>query len=193
MINSIRDYDVEAPILLNCWKHHKDFIQTQILKVAKGREETLQKLPSQLSRIGDSLLDLYSGLLKPYDISILIKSELKKRNVFTKKSFEEWVKNSDNNYQIIYLPDGSYWTIRKGQHERYIHIHPCRYSPHTIRIRALTLKTAIVVLAWAELYCEPPLSVSVINYVRTELLNTSPIKTISKKDGLGKVISLLAT
>jgi hypothetical protein len=192
MKSSIGKYDVEAPVLFNCWKHHKEFIQVQINKTIKGGDKTLQKLPVQLLRIGDSLLDLYTGILNPRNISKLIQNELKERNVFNRQSYEEWIANSGNNYQILYLTDSSFWTLRLGKEiGKYIHIHPGRYSPHTIRIRALTLKTAIVVSAWAKIYKVSPFDISTINHVRTKLLNASPLKSISTKDGLGKVILIL--
>ena len=186
----MRDFDVEAPILLNCWKHHKEFIQYRIRRVVMEREDAFQILPSQLVTIGNSLLDLYTGLLNPYDISIHIKSELKKRSIVRKQSYEKWIKDSKNNYQTIYLPDSSFWTLRLGQKERYIHIHPGRYSPHTARVRALTLKTAITVLAWSNIHKSSPFDINILNHVREETLNASPVKTVSKKYGLGKVISL---
>lgn len=189
MIN-IRDFVVEVPVLLNCWKHHKGFIQYRIRRVVMRGEDAFQKLPSQIVTIGDSLLDLYAGLLNPYDISILIKSELKKRSIVSSQSYEKWIKDSKNNYQTIYLPDSSFWTLRLGQIERYIHIHPGRYSPHTIRVRALTLKTAITVLAWSKIHSKFSYDVNTINQIRKETLNASPVKTVSDKYGLGKVISM---
>ena len=190
MINNIRDFDVEAPVLLNCWKHHKEFIQNRIRRVVMEGEEAIQKLPSQIVTIGDSLLDLYTGLLNPYDVSIFIKSELKKRSIVSRQSYAKWIKDSKNNYRTIYLPDSSFWTSRLGQKERYIHIHPGRYSPHTTRVRALTLKTAITVLSWSKIHKSSPSNINIINYIRGEILNASPIKTVSNKYGLGKVISL---
>ena len=136
------------------------------------------------------MLDLYTGILNPYDISILVKSELKKKSIISSQSYEKWIKESKNNYQTIYMPDGSFWTLRLGQQERYIHIHPGRYSPHTLRVRALTLKTAITVQAWSRIHKNSPLDIYIINNVREEILNASPVKTVSKKHGLGKVISL---
>ena len=173
-------------------KHHREFIKVQINKTVKGGDKALQKLPAQLVKIGDSLLDLYTGVLNPRDISILIQNELKKLNVFNRLSYEEWIVNSGNDYQILYLTDSSFWTLRISKEKgRYIHIHPGRYSPHTIRIRSLTLKTAIVVLTWAKIHKVPPLDISIINHVRTKLLNASPVKFVSAKDGLGKIILML--
>ena len=192
MKSSIWKYDVKAPVLFNCWKHHKEFIQDQIEKTVIDGDKALQKLPLQLVKIGDSLLDLYTGILNPHNICKLIQNELKKRKVFNQQSYEECIANSGNDYQIIYLTDSSFWTLRLGKEkERYIHIHPGRYSPNTIRIRALTLKTAIVVLAWAKIHKVLPLDISIINHVRTKLLNASPVKFITTKDGLGRVILML--
>lgn len=189
-MNNRKDFDAESPVLLNCWKHHKEFIQYRIRRVVMEGEDAFQIPPSQLVTIGNSLLDLYTGLLNPYDISIQIKSELKKRSIVRKQSYEKWIKDSKNNYQTIYLPDSSFWTLRLGQKERYIHIHPGRYSPHSTRVRALTLKTAITVLAWSKIHKSSPFNINIINHVREEILKASPVKTVSKKYGLGKVISL---
>jgi hypothetical protein len=97
-----------------------------------------------------------------------------------------------NEYRLTTLPDKSIWTLRYGKDEKYyVHIHPARYSPQTIRVRSLTLKTAIAVLLFTEINGAHPFDIMVINKIRIDFLKASPINKISSESGLGKLILLL--
>jgi hypothetical protein len=60
------------------------------------------------------------------------------------ENFRKWVEQN-NGYRLFQLSDESIWTIRisKGNIEQYIHIHPGRYSPLSMRVKSESLKTAI--------------------------------------------------
>ena len=45
------------------------------------------------------------------------------------------------------MPDGSAWVLRQGEEGgRYVHVHPGRRTPPTLRVRATVLKTAVMAL-----------------------------------------------
>ena len=180
------------PILLNCWKHHAGFIRSQIHSLAAQKEKAFDNLPDNLLLIGDSLMDLYLGSLKPQDIANYITDELKRKEISDNLSYKNWLFKGGNEYRITSLPDKSKWTLRYGKDENYyVHIHPARYSPKTIRVRSLSLKTAIAVLLSTEVYGGSPFEVTVINKIRINLLKASPIGKVSSGNGLGKLILIL--
>ena len=184
--------NLNPPILLNCWKHHAGFIRSQIHSLAIQKEKAFEDLNKHLLQVGDSLMDLYLGSLTPQEIADYISEGLKEKEISDSLSYQNWLYKEGNEYRITSLPDKSKWTLRYGKDENYyIHIHPARYSPKTIRVRSLSLKTAIAVLLSAEVYGRSPLDVNVINKIRVNMLNASPIKKISSENGLGRLILIL--
>jgi hypothetical protein len=82
--------------------------------------------------------------------------------------------------------------LRLGEQEnRYVHIHPGRYATHTIRVKAGTLKTAIAVSIWKKKFNCTEITLALVNRVRKEILYTSPVKSFSADEGLGKLIQLI--
>jgi len=137
-------------------------------------------------------MDLYYGHLSPKDISDLIIEQLEKKNHLALGSYNQWLREEETNYKLISLSDNSIWTLRKGDDDaRYVHIHPGRYSPHTRRVKALTLKTAIFVLCFEKLGGFKLSGIELINHIRKEYLNEPPLKIFSSESGLSKIISLL--
>ena len=179
-----------SPFNLNCWKHHAGFIANQINKINKETE--LEALPAILLKIGESQMDLYLGKLTTLQITDFTNQLLKERNVVEYDSYKKWLFAGGKEYRLITLMDKSIWTLRIGnQKENYIHIHPGRYSANTIRVRALTLKTAICVLAVANIYKISTFELKIINNVRKKFLKAAPVKSITSNSGLGRLLTIL--
>ncbi len=160
------------------------FIQEQLS--GSIRKQELRKI---LFRIGESQMDLYLGELSPRQISSYIIKELKKKDVFKFRNFLKWTMNNGANYREISLPDKAVWILREGnEKERYIHIHPGRYSPLTFRVKSLTLKSAIAVISKFGSERSKKLFLDDINSIRKEVLNMPPLKTISPHSVYGKII-----
>ena len=173
---------------LNCWKHHAAFIKKNIKQVKKEGE--LKKLTSILLIIGESQMDLYLGRLTPFELTKFIKRSLKEKNAFKYEAYRQWLNLEGNDYRLIAMPDNSIWALRMGnERENYIHIHPGRYSLHTIRVRSLTLKTAIWIMAFTNIHKNIAINLQLINSVRKIYLNAEPIKSFSSATGLGKLLT----
>ena len=181
---------VDRPINLNCWKHHSGFIKSQISSFRN--ESDLENLERFLLKIGESQMDLYYGRLSPTEIAELIIENLEKKNFLSFESYNQWLSEKDASYKLISLSDNSIWTLRKGNdNARYVHIHPGRYSPHTKRVKALTLKTAIFALCFEKLGGIKLSGIELINHIRKEYLNEPPLRQFSSESGLSKIINLL--
>ena len=134
---------IQLPLTFNCWKHHAGFIKKQI-KFYRNEKISGEELQKTLLVIGGSQMDLYVGKLSPQEICDEIISKLRSTEVLAFEDFKQWLFEKGNKYKLIKISDHSVWTLRLGnQEERYVHIHPGRYSPLTLRVKALTLKTAI--------------------------------------------------
>jgi hypothetical protein len=89
--------------------------------------------------------------------------------------------------------DNSRWVLRMGDERgRYVHLHPGRWSPCSVRVRANVLKTAFLVLCYTGIHGGNPRDRDVINEVRRLFLGLSPINDTPEDDvGLGAMIERL--
>jgi hypothetical protein len=186
------DFRIQPPVRFNCWKHHAGYIRQRI-KEADNIDNFNSILKEMLS-IGNSQMDLYTGNLSPAEIDNSIRTLIDEKIVNSFQSYFKWVHNEGKDYRIISLIDNSKWTLRVGnEDERYVHLHPGRYSENSIRVKAAALKTAAAALLWKKLNNLPELDLSVINYVRKNFISAPPVKAIPQKEnrGLMKILSLL--
>lgn len=181
---------VPLPVNFNCWKHHAGFIKKQIDAVRENKE--LQGLKSRLLKIGESQMDLYFGEYSPVKISEQILSSLHQNKIFEYEQYKNWLSKDGKDYQLVELKDKSIWTLRLGDDvSRYVHIHPGRYSQHTLRVKATTLKTAIFLLCFEQLGEVKSFETEGVNNIRRKYLNEPPIKSFSGASGLRRLIDLL--
>jgi len=182
---------VPLPVTFNCWKHHAGFIknQTVVLQKNKVSKEEFLKL---LLVIGESQMDLYLGKLSPKQIANEVISSVINSNAKGHNSYTRWLLEDRQSYKQIKLSDKSIWTLRLGnEKKRYIHIHPGRYSPHTIRVKAVTLKTTIAIKVLVEGSESVLPDLNSINEVRKSFLKLPPLKLISLSSGVGKFLNIL--
>jgi hypothetical protein len=183
--------DIPIPVLFNCWKHHLGFIKERIQGIRPVREYFLEDILSHLLTIGESQMDLYLGGLSPTEIAGQVIKKINKFGVYLFVDYEAWVTNEGKDYKLITLSDKTIWTLRIGlDKERYIHIHPARNTFNTIRVRAMTLKTAILVLSWVKINGGVINDLTIINKVRKNYLSEPPVKNLSINKGLRKLFSI---
>ncbi len=181
---------IPLPINFNCWKHHVGFIRKQIESVRKSIE--LEQLKFYLLKIGESQMDLYFGKLSPSEISEHILNALHRVKIFESEQYKNWLTKDGRNYQLIKLNDNSVWTLRLGEDvSRYVHIHPGRYSPNTIRAKAITLKASIYLLCFKQLGEIKSFETETVNQIRIKFLNEPPLKSLSSASGLRRLLDLL--
>jgi hypothetical protein len=177
------------PINFNCWKHHAGYIKEQIKNISKKSD--ISFLKKHLPKIGGSQMDLYFGKLTPTEISRQIISHQKKAKTFERKNYINWFKDDGGDYKLAQLSDNSIWTLRMSENkERYVHIHPGRYSPYTIRVKATTLKTAILILCYMQAGEVKLIETETVNYIRKKYLREPPIISLSSASGLGRLVDL---
>lgn len=179
-------HHVPAPVLFHGWKHHLPYILSEIAQFRALQSIDIEKFNKILLTIGSSQMDLYLGQLSPAAIGKETVEKLHLENLLDKAKYEQWL-IQNGYYQQITLSDQSRWTLRMGnQEDRHIHIHPSRYSPHSLRIDANTLKTIIVYLLEYE-KDKTEIDLIRVNAVRQKYLQLSPIKSISVEKGIGAI------
>lgn len=189
IIRMCENIELPKPFLFNCIKHHARYIKSRIELLSKR----IDLLAENLLIIGESQMDLYLGQLSPSEICAEVKEKLRQCDALDRSKYSQWLQTKGKDYKTITLSDTSAWTLRHAEDEQhYVHIHPARYSPHTIRVKALTLKTAIAVLVYSKKSKSSPLDLTVVNYVRKEILFESPVKSLKNSASLIKVMNLLA-
>ncbi|HSW55059.1 MAG TPA: hypothetical protein VLH59_08210 [Ignavibacteriaceae bacterium] len=181
---------IPLPINFNCWKHHAGFIRKQIESVKAAKD--LDQLKVYLLKIGESQMDLYFGDYSPIKISEQILDYLHRNKIYLSDLYKDWLSKDGKDYQLVELKDKSIWTLRLGDDvSRYVHIHPGRYSPHTVRVKATTLKTAILVLCSEKVGEIKTIETQTINQIRKKYLDEPPLKSFSAASGLGRLIDHL--
>jgi len=181
---------IPPPINLNCWKHHAGFIKKQIESVKEIKD--LDQLKVCLLKIGESQMDLYFGEHSPAKISEQIVDYLHSKKTLSSRQYQDWLSKEGEKYHLVELKDKSIWTLRLGDGvSRYVHIHPGRYSPHTVRVKATTLKTAIFALCSERIGEIMTIETQTANQIRKKYLDEPPLKSFSSASGLRRLVDLL--
>lgn len=169
-------------ILFNALKHHRGFIRRQLTNV------TIPALPEWLKVLGNSQMDIYYGGLDLPDIFREVTDQLTAAGLSDEAGYLQHLKNNGG-YIEITLSDSSRWILLHGiEPGRYIHLHPARYSPHSIRVKATVLKTALACMVILE-GIQPDLEV--LNHIRQSVLELSPVKDLEQCEHLWKVMKML--
>jgi len=157
-------------ILFNALKHHRGFICRQ-LQTANV---------TSLQSLGNSQMDIYYGSL---DLDALFKEVITLIPADDETSYLKWL---NGGYKEITLSDTSRWVLLHGTEPgKYIHLHPARYSPHSLRVKATILKTAMAIIIAG---VAPDLNT--VNNIRRSI-SLSPVKSLAQCEHLWEVLEML--
>jgi hypothetical protein len=171
-------------ILFNALKHHISAIVRLIDAVP------CTELPQRLKALGSSQMDLYLGLLEEEDLRLEVIQALKSLNIDKESTYRRWLEQHQHYYNIT-LSDNSVWILRLGQSPpAYIHLHPGRHSPATIRVKATVLKTAIALWVYHKNGLIDIINDSALNRVRKEM-GLPPVKALQDSQAILKMIGIL--
>ncbi len=172
-------------ILFHALKHHYATVQSFLANPPDEREQQLYAIRT----FGGSQFDLYNGLLSVANVEAETLQQLKGLGIEGKTAYHSWIA-AHQGYRTISLSDGSCWTLRYIDHPAYIHLHPSRYSPHTIRIKANAMKSIVCYLLWHPDH-KYQLNIPLLNHIRQHDLHLSPIASNANTEELQKVLQLL--
>jgi hypothetical protein len=168
--------DIPIPVRFNPFKHHRNYILRLLVSASP------ELVISLLDPVCNNYIDIYTGTMTPEAISHGVIDLLKSNQLFQLDDFTRWV-DSINGYQQIKLEDQSEWVVLKSnEDERYIHIHPARMGPFSMRFKGSTLKTIYLLKINFPKTMET-LSLEDVNRVRIQI-GLSPVKKLDKSKGI---------
>ena len=170
-------------ILFHQFKHHLLYVKAWMKdNVGNLSPESIHTIKT----LGSSQLDMYFGVLTVDEILIQVSNYLLEAGVNNKEQYFEWIGNS---FRLCTLSDGSLFTLRFIDHARFVHIHPARHVPNTIRIKANALKTIICYILLH--YDEDSVSIEYLNKLRKQYLQLPPLSATAEMYEIDKVFQLL--
>jgi hypothetical protein len=180
---------IPEPLLFNPLKHFLPFIKEFVnIKITGQKDQGLKDLIKEIRHIGSCVMDIYTGELSQRTVFDEVLNFLNINNIADKDSYKKWTGTKYNDYRIISLSDGSKWTLKYHENEfRYIHIFPARASQHTFRIKANTLKSAVLYLV---LIGKDYISEDDLNTARA-LAGLSPIREVADAEAVTEMIEML--
>jgi hypothetical protein len=170
-------------ILFNALKHHRGYIHRELESI------TLDTLPERLKVLGNSQMDIYYGTLDLPTLFQDVAEYILDLGIYEEGAYLTWLKNNGG-YIEITLSDTSRWVLLPGtEPDKYVHLHPARYSPHSMRVKATVLKTALACLVVLPGGSLPGLSA--LNQIRKDILGLSPVKSLDGCEHLWEVMRML--
>lgn len=184
----VSDYQIPEPFIFNPLKHHLDFIREYInLKADRSGMEN-SYLIKELKRLGSSVMDVYTGSIPIINICNQLEEFLNRKEILSKEEFSLWAGTNMNDFRVISINDGSQWTLKYHANEkRFVHFFPARNSQHSFRVKANTLKSAII---YNITVGKDFITGDDLNSART-LLGLSPVKNTLDTEAITEMIEIL--
>lgn len=182
--------ELPKPIAFNCWKHHLGFVKG-FLQNQTNYSKSEPFIREVIQFIGTSQFDFYIGNQTPMGIVNEIVSILEKENVLVLSDYSNWLSKEGADYRCVFISDGSNWTLRLGQGDRYVHIHPSRHSKKTVRVKSSSLKSVYAFLFHYGI-SDAEISIEKINFVRNRLAKLPTLKPNSPLAAITRIIKLFS-
>jgi hypothetical protein len=186
-------HTVPHPVLFNAWKHHAGWVRGRIVAAAAEGEGGLKQLADEVVVTGTKLMDFYTGRLSPWEVGERVVERLHADGKLDHAEYKPWVESHDGYVMLDLSDDGSRWVLRLGDEAgRYVHLHTARYSPHSLRVPGITLKTAILANALATIRGLAVADLTVVNEARKRFLTLPPVAKLTDDAGIGEVLRVLS-
>lgn len=170
------EINIPLPIRFNPLKHHRKYI---LRLLQNASPETITDL---LDPVCNNYIDLYTGSLTSNQIALEVIAILKSKGMLDAEKFTTWV-NGNHGYRKLTLYDQSEWVVRFGnESERFVHLHPSRTGPHTVRFKGSTLKTICLLKMNIPGQIKTP-SLDIVNRVRIQV-GLSPVGKLEPHKGI---------
>jgi hypothetical protein len=180
---------IPEPLVFTPLKHHLGYIKNFILEnTGAGRPDANIEVVKELRHIGGSVMDIYTGEMTDTEIGEEFLCYIRSKKLSDRKVYCKWAGTGALDFKTIWLSDGSQWVMKYHDNEqRFVHFFPARFSPHSFRIKANTLKSAILYQIFVGK-----------DYVTEEDLNTaraiaslSPVNDIFDTEAISEMIEML--
>jgi hypothetical protein len=182
-------YKIHEPFQFNPLKHHLSFMREFIdLRLPEHHLADRSDLVKDIKHIGTSVMDVYTGSLSLNEIIDQTEYFLNTNDLADENRFSGWTGKDFDDFRLMTLSDSSLWILKyRNSRERYVHLFPARMSPHSFRVKANTLKSAIIFMI---LIGKDYISVAELNRARY-FLGLSPVKETSDVEAITEMIEIL--
>ncbi|MCU0456731.1 MAG: hypothetical protein MUE74_10545 [Bacteroidales bacterium] len=183
------DSKIPVPFQFNPLKHHFGYIR-DFASLWLSEETRIDKklLIKEVKRIGSSVMDVYTGSLSVQEICTGLRHFLESKGLCDQDAFSKWAGTSFSDFRTAELSDNSVWMLKfHNDAKRFVHLFPARLSPHSFRVKANTLKSAIL---YYILIGKDFVSGEDLNKAR-KLLGLSPVKTAADAEAITEMIEVL--
>jgi len=180
---------IPEPIMFNPLKHYlpfiREFVSSRTLAI---NDPGLKELTRELKHIGTCVMDIYTGELSLKNIFTEIIEFLETNDLKDNEVYKAWTGIDFDDFKIMTLSDASQWTLKYHNHEtRYVHIFPARSSPLSFRVKANTLKSAILYII---IFGKDYVSDDDLNASRA-LAGLSPVREVADAEAVMEMIEIL--
>jgi hypothetical protein len=181
------EYHIPEPFIFNPLKHHLEYIK-EFISFRTEEDNDLKSLLKEIGHIGTSVMDVYTGSLTSDKIFSEINRFLILNKITSFSAFGNWTGKRFNDYKVATLSDTSQWALKYHNDEiRYVHLFPSRLSPHSFRVKANTLKSAIL---YYIVIGKDYITGDDLNQARV-LLGLSPVKDPAETEAITEMIEIL--
>lgn len=180
---------IPEPFRFNPLKHHLSYLRNfvNIMEDFPDRND-ITVLIKELKSVGTSVMDVYSGSLTINTICSEIARYLEIRKLDKPGEFAEWAGKRYNDFRTMTLSDTSQWILKyHNDQSRFIHIFPARMSPLSFRVKANTLKSAILYIIYIG---KDFITSEDLNRAR-KLSGLSPVKDPAEAEAITEMIEIL--
>jgi len=183
------EFLVTEPFQFNPLKHHFSYIREFMAAwINEEQSIALKAVVKEVKHIGTSVMDVYTGSLSVQEICGEISGYIHKNRLDRIKSFSEWSGKGYGDFKTITLSDSSVWTLKYHSDEkRFVHFFPARESPHSFRVKANTIKSALLYYIFIG---KDFISREDLNGAR-KYLGLSPVKNTNEAEAITEMIELL--
>ncbi|HOO98646.1 MAG TPA: hypothetical protein PLV06_03800 [Bacteroidales bacterium] len=185
----IPDHHIPPPFQFNPLKHHLGFIRNFIRESFAAEEGFNERdLVRQVRHLGSSVMDVYTGQLEVKEICRQIQVFLEADCLDDPGKFAAWAGTGYSDYRVTVISDTSEWTLKfRNEKTRFVHIFPARLSPFSFRVKANTLKSAML---YYILVGRDYITGRDLNRVRS-LIGLPPVKNTLEAEAITKMIEVL--
>jgi hypothetical protein len=179
--------DIPEPFVFNPLKHHLGYIRRFVYSGCEAGRDTAGIL-KELRHIGSSVMDVYTGTIEPVTLLGEITRYLGQEGKLSRDAFAGWAGPDPDDFKLATISDNSTWTLKFHDNgRRFIHVFPARSGPRSFRIKANTIKTAILYYIFIG---RDYITSADLNRARS-LLGLSPVKDPAETRAITAMIEIL--
>ena len=181
-------YSIPEPFQFNPLKHHLSYIREFTDDRLSEGGNSMSNIVKDIRHAGTSVMDIYTGSLRVNELLEAVMEFLVSKGLDDEESFSKWTGKNFKDFRLITLSDDSQWILKYHyDRRRYVHLFPSRLSPHSFRVKANTLKSAIIYIISTG---KDFISSEDLNRSR-KLIGLSPVKDTREVEAIINMIEIL--